>query len=282
MLFLLFLVYQVFFSSIMKPNKLPTIYLFHGGGPFPLTQEASQYSIRKFLQELPTKIPKPNTIILISAHWESTQVRILSKKEPNLLFDYYGFPKDLYNFKYPAKNNLDVVKKIRELFEKENITYKLDDNRDYDHGVFVPLLLMYPEANIPVVQISLVKGLDPATHFRIGQIIAPLREEGVLILGSGSSFHGFFLNLKKDDLKKHSEIFDQALCDICTNLKYSNEERKKKILEWAKLPSAKYAHPREEHLIPLLVNLGAADGMAGERIYEDYYDDFKMGAYLFN
>lgn len=266
----------------MKSNKFPTIYLFHGGGPFPLTQDPSQYSVRKFLQELPKKIPRPITIILISAHWESSQIRILNKKEPNLFFDYYGFPKDLYNFKYPTKNNLGVVKKIRELFEKENIAYKLDDSRDYDHGVFVPLLLMYPDANIPVVQISLVKGLDPATHFRIGEILAPLREEGILILGSGSSFHGFFLNLKKEDLKKHSEIFDKALDDVCTNLKYSNEERKIKLLEWAKLPSAKYAHPREEHLIPLMVNLGAADGRAGERIYEDYYDDFKMGAYLFN
>ncbi len=263
-------------------KSFPSIYLFHGGGPFPLTQDPAQLSVRKFLQELPKKIPTPKTILLISAHWEGSPIRILGKKEPNLFFDYYGFPKDLYNFKYPAKNNLELVSKISQLFEKNNISYKLDDSRDYDHGVFVPLLLMYPEANIPVVQISLLKGLDPLAHIKIGEALAPLRNEEVLILGSGSSFHGFFANLEEKLLVKHSENFDQYLNDLCTNKKYTGEERKQKLIEWRKAHSAKLAHPREEHLMPLMVNVGAADGAVGERIYEDYYMEFKMGAYLFN
>ena len=174
------------------------------------------------------------------------------------------------------------VEKISKLFEKNNINYKLDDSRDYDHGVFVPLLLMYPEANIPVVQISLLKGLDPLTHIKIGEALAPLRNEEVLILGSGSSFHGFFANLEQELLVKHSENFHQYLDDVCTNTKYTGSERKQKLIDWRKAPSAKWAHPREEHLLPLMVNVGATDGAVGQRIYEDYYMDFKMGAYLFN
>jgi len=261
--------------------SFPSIYLFHGGGPYPLTTDPSQLSIRKFLQELPKKIPTPKSILLISAHWESPTISILNKKEPNLLFDYYGFPKDLYNFKYPTKNDLDLVNKMTLLFDQNNITYKMDNERDYDHGVFVPLLLMYPEANIPVAQISLVKGLDPATHLKIGEVLAPLRNEGVLILGSGSSFHGFFVNLESEELAKHSQNFDKYLDDVCTNKSYSSSERKKMLIDWKKAPSAKFAHPREEHLLPLMVNMGAADGVAGERIYEDYYMEYKMGAYLF-
>ena len=260
---------------------IPSIYLFHGGGPYPLTQEPSQRSIRKFLQELPKKIPTPKSILLVSAHWESAPIRILNKKEPKLFFDYYGFPKELYNFKYPAKNDMELVAKISKLFEENNITYKLDNDRDYDHGVFVPLLLMYPDAEIPVAQISLVKGLDPATHIKIGEALSQLRNEGVLILGSGSSFHGFFLNVETSELAKHSENFDKYLDDVCTNKSYTPAERKKLLNEWAKGPSAKFSHPREEHLIPLMVNAGAAGGVAGERIYEDYYDAFKMGAYMF-
>ena len=176
---------------------------------------------------------------------------------------------------------MELVAKISKLFEENNITYKLDNDRDYDHGVFVPLLLMYPDAEIPVAQISLVKGLDPATHFKIGEALSQLRNEGVLILGSGSSFHGFFLNVETSELAKHSENFDKYLDDVCTNKSYTPAERKKLLNEWAKGPSAKFSHPREEHLIPLMVNAGAAGGVAGERIYEDYYDAFKMGAYMF-
>lgn len=287
MFFLIFLIYfflsSLFSSSNMNKQILnfPTVYLFHGGGPFPLTQEPSQLSIRKFLKEIPKTLPIPKTILLISAHWEASPVRILSKKEPNLYYDYYGFPKELYNFKYPIKNDLNLVDKITSIFEKNSIAYKLDDTRDYDHGVFVPLLLMYPEANIPVVQISLVKGLDVETHLKIGEALAPLRNEEVLIIGSGSSFHGFFLDVKKKELTKHSENFDSYLEDVCLNKNYTPNERKKKLIEWKKAPSAKYAHPREEHLLPLMVNVGAAGGSVGERIYEDYYDEFKMGAYLF-
>lgn len=284
MFFFLFLIFLIIFKDPfpMKSSKFPTIYLFHGGGPFPLTKDPSQFSVRQFLQDLPKKIPTPKTILLISAHWESSQVRILTKQEPALYFDYYGFPKELYNFKYPAKNNLDIVNKIAKIFDENKVPYKLDGERDYDHGVFVPLLLMYPNADIPVCQISLVKGLDPLTHIKIGEMLSSLREEEVLILGSGSSFHGFFLSVKKSELTKHSEIFDKSLDDVCTNINYSKEERKKKLIEWQKIPSAKYAHPREEHLLPLMVNVGASDGVAGERIYEDYYDNYKMGAYLFN
>ena len=265
-----------------KIISFPSIYLFHGGGPYPLTEDPSQVSVRKFLKELPSKIPTPKAILLISAHWENSKVGIISKKEPNLLFDYYGFEKELYNFKYPAKNDMELVNKIVRIFEKNNIPYNLDESRDYDHGVFVPLLLMYPDAKIPVVQISLVKGLDPLTHIKIGEALASLREEEVLILGSGSSFHGFFVsNIKHNDLVKHSEIYDKYLEDACTNKIYTPDERKQKLIDWAKGPSAKWSHPREEHLLPLMVNVGSSKGGVGERIYEDYYMDFKMGAYLF-
>ena len=149
-------------------SEFPILYIMHGGGPMPLLSAKEQLSLQNFLKEVPKTISIPKAILVISAHWEEDITTILSKEKPDLLFDYYGFPSETYNYKYPTRNDLDIVKKISELLKKNNIPFKLDDKRDYDHGVFVPLLLMYPKADIPVLQISLNSSLNPKIHIEIG------------------------------------------------------------------------------------------------------------------
>jgi 4,5-DOPA dioxygenase extradiol len=158
----------------MFPKLFPLLYLMHGGGPLPLTSDPSQSSLQLFLKTLSSSLPIPSAILLISAHWETKKVTILTKEKPELLFDYYGFPKSEYNYKYACPNDLKLIEKIREAFKNHGIEFAEDEKRGYDHGVFVPLLLMYPKAEIPVTQISLEKSLDPEKHIKIGRIFGIL------------------------------------------------------------------------------------------------------------
>jgi len=237
-------------------TRFPAQFVNHGGGPLPLT--GRQPAIAEQLQQASKNwLPdKPSSIVVISAHWESDPIRITSNKNPSMLFDYYGFPPATYEYEYPAPGSLELAARISKLLSSADIENKLDEERGYDHGVFIPLMLMYPEADIPVVCVSLSKKLDPALHLKLGRALAPLRNDGILILGSGYTFHNMSAFMSP------SAATVQGAHDFNEWLKSTvlGPSVLRDLKQWKKAPGATIAHPREEHLIPLFVVAGAADG----------------------
>jgi len=214
---------------------------------------------------------RPKAIVLISAHWEEDIVTIQSNPVPSLLFDYYGFPEHTYKLKYPAPGSVELAEQISALLGQADIVSRFDTERDFDHGVFIPLKLAFPEAEIPIVQISLCTHLDPAEHLDIGKALQPLRDEGVLIIGSGMSYHNMQIFMKhmrsSHQTDPESEKFDAWLTDTLTVMPH--DRREQSLIMWDKAPAARSAHPREEHLLPLHVVVGAAGLDKGRKLLED-------------
>jgi len=203
----------------------------------------------------------PKAILLVSAHWETSGkvVRVSGKSfHDRLLYDYYGFPKHTYDLKYQPKGDPALAKRVVDLLSAGGIKSEIDPNWCLDHGAFIPLKMTFPDADVPVVEVSIDRSYDPAWHLKVGEALAPLRQEGVLIIGSGSSTHNF------NPDEKSNETFMKALASVLTDGKICYEDRvKQSVLEWAKLPHARDAHPQEDHLVPLFVAVGAAGGGAG-------------------
>src|SRR5690606_22105940 len=173
---------------------------------------------------------------------------------PPMLYDYYGFPPESYRVTWPAPGNPALANRVRGLLEKAGFKTAADAKRGYDHGTFVPLKLTYPDAEIPTVQLSLKTGLDPAEHLAMGRALAPLRDEGVFIVGSGMSFHNMRA-FRDRRFVPVSETFDTWLRETAT---LPAAERDRRLADWTSAPGARACHPREEHLLPLMVCAGAA------------------------
>jgi aromatic ring-opening dioxygenase catalytic subunit (LigB family) len=241
----------------LSMSLMPVVFLPHGGGPMPLLGDANHRELITFLKGLSGQLPTPEAILLITAHWEEPVASISSAAAPGMLYDYYGFPPESYEFQYPAPGSPELATRVEALLQQQGIDAHLDERRDYDHGTFVPLMLTYPEAQIPVVQLSLIHSLNPAAHIELGKALAPLREEGVLILGSGMSFHNMRAFFSGDPaVTSRSEIFDNWLEQTLT--RPSIAEIEQQLIAWETAPEARFSHPREEHLLPLLVCFGAA------------------------
>lgn len=246
--------------------RQPSIYLPHGGGPWPWMGDdafralGSMAGLRTFLAQLPSLLPAPPRAILVAtAHWEAPVTTVGAGVAPPMLYDYYGFPPHTYEIVWPAPGQPEVARRARELLTAAGLPSAEDTDRGFDHGTFVPLAVAWPAADVPVVQMSLVRGLDPALHLAIGRALAPLRDEGVVIVGSGMSYHdlrGYGTARGAD----HAEAFDAWLRAAITA---SPEDRDRALTAWADAPAARAAHPREEHLIPLHVAAGAAAGDPG-------------------
>lgn len=228
---------------------------------------------------------KPKAIIIISAHWEESTVHITANPQPNLYFDYYGFPAHTYKLTYPAPVDTALAQRIYDILNKNGIKANLDHKRDYDHGVFVPLKVIYPEADIPLVQLSLNKNLDPSYHYKIGQLLEPLRDEGYMVVGSGFATHNLGevrRSMGSDEgVAPHTKVWIDWLSE---SLKLSEpEQRKARLDSWSTAPEAKRAHPREEHLIPLHVVAGAADSSrkGAREIYDYAFANCAFNCYLF-
>lgn len=205
---------------------------------------------------------KPKSILIISAHYESApSVLVTSSSKPDMYFDYYGFPPNTYKYKYPAPGDPGLASRIQTLLKNNNIPCEFDTKRGFDHGVFVPLMIAFPDADIPVVTLSLHASFNPELHLRMGQSLQPLREEGVLIIGSGMSYHNMGGMFKQSN-KPLGKEFDEALCKLITNP--DSKHRNEILSKWEQLPGARNAHPREEHLLPLLVVAGAAGSDVGK------------------
>lgn len=243
------------------------IYLPHGGGPLPLLGGLGHEKMISFYKSLSEKLPRPDDILVISAHWEEDNLTILNSKNYQLLYDYYGFPEEAYKLTYPASGNTELVDTIKKNLQDINILE--DGERGLDHGVFVPLSLIYPDADIPVTQISLLKSLDPKEHLELGKKLQFLNKRNVLIIGSGFSFHNlanFTLEEEVEDLSNNQ--FQDWLIETCTKID-DDEVMEKRLIDWISAPHASYCHPREEHLLPLHVCAGIA-GRKGETIFDDY------------
>ncbi|OYW82399.1 MAG: dioxygenase [Asticcacaulis sp. 32-58-5] len=261
-------------NDITSASRLPALYIPHGGGPcfFMDWNPADVWiGMGEYLRDVARQVGQtPKAILVISAHWEETEFTLQTAQQPDLLFDYYGFPPHTYQITYPTRNDAQLMARIGQLTAQAGITLNHDEARGYDHGVFIPLKLIYPDADFPVAQLSLKKGLDPAEHIRLGQALAPLRDEGVLIIGSGMSFHnmkalmGRGVNLA-GQAHNFSHDFDDWLKATATEV--SSAERVDRLIHWNQAPAARDAHPREEHLIPLMVVAGAAGGDAGAVTY---------------
>lgn len=245
------------------------IYFSHGGGPLPVLGEPGHRTMVEFLKSLGSSLKRPESIIVFSAHWEEEVVTLQGGATPQLYYDYSGFPEESYHLGYPSHGNPELVNKIAEILKENEIHSRVDSRRGFDHGHFIPLMLMYPEADIPSFQISLLRNLDPEAHIALGMALTPLLEENVLVIGSGFSFHNlsvFFSDNTRDrDLK--NDAFQKWLIDTCTS-PGSFAERKDRLVRWDAAPNARYCHPREEHLLPLHICAGMA-GTAAEVIFDD-------------
>jgi aromatic ring-opening dioxygenase catalytic subunit (LigB family) len=252
-------------------KRQPVLFVPHGGGPCFFMEwtngpRDTWDRTAEFLRSIEGSLPeKPKALLVISAHWEEEVPTVMTSAKPPLYFDYSGFPPHTYELTWPAPGSPELAAKVRALLEKAGIPSKEDAARGFDHGVFVPLKVAFPDAPYPTVQLSLRAGLDPKDHIAIGKALAPLRDEGVLIIGSGMSYHnmrGFFGGGGGPD----SEKFDTWVVDA---VEKSPRDREVALAAWEKAPSARAVHPREEHLIPLMVAAGAAGDDPGKRVFRD-------------
>ena len=239
--------------------RMPVVFVPHGGGPWPFVDLGfppdEVETLAHYLASIRGLPPlPPRALLVISAHWEEPVPTVMSSAHPPMLYDYYGFPPESYQITWPAPGNPELAARVRELLADGGIDTAADDTRGFDHGTFVPLKLAYPNADIPAVQLSLKQGLDPAAHLAIGRALAPLRDEGVFIVASGMTFHNLraFFN---PDANAVSEAFDAWLRETMSREPAARDER---LTQWTTAPAARVAHPREEHLIPLMVAAGAA------------------------
>ncbi len=242
-------------------TKTQILFLSHGGGPLPLLADPAHAEMVSCLQKIASVLRKPSAILVISAHWEETLPTITASENPSLIYDYYGFPEESYRISYPCKGEALLANKVYLQLERAGIVSSLDQQRGFDHGLFIPLKIMYPDADIPCVQLSLLGNLDPTQHINIGQALQHLDYENLLVIGSGFSFHNMkaFFTPESAESKANNESFESWLMDTCSNPNISEDERKKRFYEWEKAPGARYCHPREEHLLPLHVCYGIAN-----------------------
>lgn len=261
-------------------NKAQIVYFSHGGGPLPLLGDKSHLAMVEFMKMLPSQLKIPAAILVISAHWEENVATLLGAQAPDMLYDYYGFPDKAYEVKYPAPGNPELADRVARMLNKNSIQTQIDTQRGFDHGLFIPLALMYPDASIPALQLSLIRGLDSRIHIELGNGLRELLAENILIIGSGFSFHnmGAFSMAGKNIPDRSNDNFQNWLIDVCVS-SLSRDERNQNLINWQKAPSAKYCHPREEHLLPLHVCMGMADKPA-KLVFDDYILGKRAVAFL--
>lgn len=240
------------------------LFISHGAGPMPLLGDAGHMQMRACLDNIAAHIPKPDAIVVVSAHWEADQPTVLAAAQPPLLYDYYNFPAAAYDIRYPCMGSPELAVRIQQLLGNAGIEASLEESRRFDHGLFVPLKIMYPQADIPCIQLSLVNSLDAATHIAMGRALAGLERDNILVIGSGFSYHNMrgFRQPATAEAQQLNVSFEDWLKDTCSNSDYSEAAREQRLLNWETAPGARFCHPREEHLLPLHVCYGVAQAAA--------------------
>jgi len=262
--------------TVTNNPKGTLLYCSHGGGPLPILGEKTHGAMVKFMKEFPATINKPEAILVISAHWEEQTATLLGAPKHDLLYDYYGFPEEAYTITYPAPGAPELVAKIQQLLSQHNIDNQTNHERGFDHGLFIPLKLAYPAADIPCTQLALLNSLDPAAHLAVGAALTELMKENILVIGSGFSFHNMsaFSGNGPNPPDEANDSFQDWLITTCTDERLSQTEQEQRLTQWEQAPGARYCHPREEHLLPLHV----CAGMAGkDTVAKVIFDDYILG-----
>jgi 4,5-DOPA dioxygenase extradiol len=257
---------------------LPPIFVSHGAPTLALAPGDTGAALRRAADAM----AKPRAIVVASAHWETHGPLVSAADRPETIHDFYGFPEPLYRIRYPAPGDPALAEHVRGLLTDAGLPAALDAQRGLDHGVWVPLMIMYPEADVPVVQLSLQTALGPAHHERIGRALASLREEGVLVVGSGSATHdlrGFRAHARDAAPERYAADFDAWL-----DARLAAGDRSALLDYRSRAPQAARNHPTEEHLLPLFVALGAAgEGAGARRLHAAIeYGVLSMGAWAFD
>ncbi|KAJ4325287.1 hypothetical protein N0V94_000811 [Neodidymelliopsis sp. IMI 364377] len=270
----------------------PVLSISHGGGPMPILGDPSHAEITKSLQ---TRVPKilrlgtpeqPKAIVLVTAHWSTDKVTISSGARHDLLYDYYGFPDEAYNLKYDAPGSPEVAGEVERLLKEAGVECKKDSQREWDHGVFIPMMLIEPKARIPIVQLSVLASESPAQSFAIGRALASLRAQNIAIVGSGfASFHNLRLMFSgissTPDFKQKNTEWSDAVSDAATTVDIA--AREKKFEGWRNWPASYTMHPRggAEHFLPLIVCAGAGAETKGRK-YADKFRGLDMWSYYWD
>lgn len=251
--------------------RMPTFYLSHGGGPWPYMDGPMRVHFRlmeESLRDIPSQLAeRPKAVLVVSGHWEEPAFTVSSGKAPGTMHDYYGFPPETYSIRYPAPGSPGLAQRVQELLGAAGWPVSADPERGFDHGTFSMLKPIYPDADMPVVQLSMKSSFDPAEHMDVGRALAPLRDQGVLIIGSGQSYH----NLRRWNQAGAvpAAAFDDWLRKSL--LHRSADEIRTALIDWKNAPAARLAHPREDHLIPLMVVAGAAGDDPAETAFGEQF-----------
>jgi aromatic ring-opening dioxygenase catalytic subunit (LigB family) len=261
---------------------MPTLYIPHGAGPcfFMDWNPPDMWTrmgdwLRNAIAALPAR---PGAIVMISAHWEEPRYTVGSAERPGMLFDYSGFPPHTYAFSYASPGSPALAARVRSLLAAAGLPEGEDRARGYDHGMFIPLMLMAPEADIPVIQLSLRAGLDPVEHVAAGRALAPLRDEGVFLVGSGMSYH----NMRGYGRRESGPVSDRFDAWLTETVAIADPGARAEALgAWASHPDGRASHPREEHLIPLMVVAGSAGEAPGRRVFSDRVMETTVSAFQF-
>lgn len=262
-------------------SKMPVYFLSHGGGPWPFIDEIRhQYAkTEREFQALPKRLPvQPKAILVISAHWEEDEFTISTSTNPSMIYDYFGFPEYTYHIQYPALGSPELALRVKGLLSSAGFTPKEDSIRGFDHGTFVPLMLMYPNADVPIVMLSMKAKYDLQEHMRVGQALQALRDEGILIIGSGLTYHNM-RGFGQDESTPIAEAFENYLTSAIEQDDVAI--RNEMLLKWESAPDSRLVHPSEDHLIPLILVAGAAGNDKGRSIFVDHVMKVPMASYEF-
>jgi len=270
-------------STVPSTRPMPTWFIPHGGGPcffMDWNPPDAWHKMADFLRNLAITLPRqPGAIVMVSAHWQAPHIALTSGTQPELIYDYFGFPPHTYALKYPAKGNPVLADQMMASLNAAGIASATDVQRGFDHGMFIPMLLMFPKADIPVVQLSLHNSLDPQLHLAVGQALQHLRSQDVLIIGSGMSFH----NMRAYGNPQYSPISDVFDAWLTNAAGAAPDERQQLLTDWAQAPHARDCHPpqAEEHLIPLMVVAGAAGQDRGRKVFSDRVLETTLSGFAF-
>ncbi|MCK9502685.1 MAG: dioxygenase [Porticoccaceae bacterium] len=243
-----------------RQQKGTIAFLSHGGGPLPLLGDPGHREMVELMAALPELLITPRTIVVVSAHWEEAMFTLTGAVEPELIYDYYGFPAESYAITYPAPGHPALAQQLSSLLNNQGLDTRIDTQRGFDHGLFVPLKMLFPKADIPCLQLSLKNTLNPEEHIRLGNALATLKDENILVIGSGFSFHNLkaFFSPPTPQGLGDNQAFDHWLTTLLANTHISEAQRSRELANWHQAPGARFCHPREEHLIPLHTCYGAA------------------------
>ncbi len=257
-------------------DALPTLFVSHGAP----TMVIEESPARDFLAGLGAEIGRPEAVLCVSAHWETPAPMVSAAPRPETIHDFYGFPKALYEIAYGAPGAPALAARVAGLLDDAGLDCAIDPGRGLDHGAWSPLMLIYPDATVPVTQLSILASGDPARHFALGRALAGLRHEGVLVLASGNATHNLPERGRRDD---PPQAFARAFDDWLAAAIESG--RTDALLDYLDAgPEAARNHPTPDHYTPLLVALGAAgDGAKGRRTHASFtYGTLSMAAFRFD